>query len=120
MKRALFAICGFCLFAAEPDQSAAGQVGLIDIDGAIGPATASYIERAIGVATEHKDACLIIRLDTPGGLLDSTKEIVQSFYASQVPTVVYVAAEAANARVWSYPPPRRSLLAWRRSINAGS
>ena len=69
----------------------AADVGLIKINGAIGPATASYIARAIDVAGERDDACLIIELDTPGGSLDSTKEIVQKFYASTVPTVVYVA-----------------------------
>ena len=76
---------------------AASQVGLINIDGAIGPATASYIERATKVAGERGDACLVIQLDTPGGLLESTKEIVQAFYASPVPVVVYVAPSGANA-----------------------
>ena len=75
----------------------AADVGLIKIDGAIGPATATYINRAIAVATEHQDACLIIELDTPGGLLDSTKEIVGSLYESKVPTVVYVAPAPARA-----------------------
>ena len=75
----------------------AADVGLIKINGAIGPATASYIARAIDVASERDDACLIIELDTPGGSLDSTKEIVQKFYASNVPTVVYVCPDGAWA-----------------------
>ena len=75
----------------------AADVGLIKINGAIGPATASYIGRAIDVATERGNACLIIELDTPGGSLDSTKTIVQKLYASSVPTVVYVAPEGAWA-----------------------
>jgi membrane-bound serine protease (ClpP class) len=75
----------------------ATEVGLIKINGAIGPATASYISRAIEVAAARKDACLIIQLDTPGGLLDSTKDIVQKFYGSQVPTVVYVSPSGASA-----------------------
>jgi membrane-bound serine protease (ClpP class) len=75
----------------------AADVGLIKINGAIGPATASYISRAIDVATERDDACLIIELDTPGGSLESTKQIVQNFYASRVPTVVYVFPEGAWA-----------------------
>jgi membrane-bound serine protease (ClpP class) len=85
------------LFLCSMLTAQASQVGRISIDGAIGPATASYIERAIGIAGERQDACLIIQLDTPGGLLDSTKEIVQSFYASKVPVVVYVAPSGANA-----------------------
>jgi len=77
--------------------SRAAEVGLIHIDGAIGPATAGYIERAISVAGSRNDVCLIIQLDTPGGLLDSTKDIVQEFYQSRVPVVVFVAPSGANA-----------------------
>src|SRR5271166_5128768 len=75
----------------------AAQVGLIIIDGAIGPATGSYISRAIDVATAQSDECLIIQLDTPGGLLDSASEIVRKFYASKVPIVVYVSPAPARA-----------------------
>src|SRR5437867_4442950 len=75
----------------------ATEVGLIKIDGAIGPATAGYISRAIDVAVARHDLCLIIKLDTPGGLLDSTKDIVQKFYASPVPTVVYVSPSGSSA-----------------------
>src|SRR5437870_5346158 len=75
----------------------ATDVGLITIKGAIGPATAGYISRAIDLAGTRGNACLIIQLDTPGGSLESTKEIVQKFYASTVPTVVYVAPEGAWA-----------------------
>ena len=49
------------------------------------------------MATAQNDECLIIQLDTPGGLLDSASEIVQKFYASKVPTVVYVAPAPARA-----------------------
>jgi len=73
------------------------KVGMIEINGAIGPATASYVDRAIKVSEQENYKCLIIQLDTPGGLLDSTKEIVQSFYKSKVPVVVYVAPSGANA-----------------------
>lgn len=73
------------------------NVALIRIDGAIGPATADYIERATRVAGEEHSQCLVIELDTPGGLLDSTKAIVQAFYNSPVPVVVYVAPSGANA-----------------------
>lgn len=75
----------------------ATTVGWIRVDGPIGPATATYIERAIQESMEAGHECLVLQLDTPGGLLDSTKEIVQAFYASKVPVVVYVAPEGANA-----------------------
>jgi membrane-bound serine protease (ClpP class) len=94
MKRGLFiALLGLLPGIA----AAAAQVGLIKIDGAIGPATASYIARAIDVAAARGDECLIIQLDTPGGLLDSASEIVQHLYDSKVPTVVYVAPAPARA-----------------------
>ena len=75
----------------------AAQVGLIKIDGAIGPATASYIARAIDAATAQGDECLIIQLDTPGGLVDSASQIVEKFYAAKIPTVVYVSPAPARA-----------------------
>jgi membrane-bound serine protease (ClpP class) len=95
MKRWIFiAVAGMALSASAVQTA---QVGLIKIDGAIGPATASYISRAIDVATAQSDSCLIIQLDTPGGLVDSASQIVEKFYASKVPTVVYVSPAPARA-----------------------
>jgi len=76
---------------------AAEKVSVIKIDGAIGPATASYISRSIDEARAQNAQCLIIQLNTPGGLLDSTQTIVQSFLGSTVPVVVYVAPTGATA-----------------------
>jgi len=95
MRRWHFIIMAGLLLGAATIQAA--QVGLIKINGAIGPATESYITRAINEAAAQNDECLIIQLDTPGGLLESTKQIVQTFYASKVPTVVYVAPSGASA-----------------------
>jgi membrane-bound serine protease (ClpP class) len=76
---------------------AAEHVSLIKIEGPIGPATAGYIARAIDEAAASQSQCLVIQLDTPGGLLESTKVIVQKFLGSTVPTVVYVAPAGATA-----------------------
>jgi membrane-bound serine protease (ClpP class) len=73
------------------------SVATIEIRGAIGPATASYVSRAIDVATRQNDACLIIQLNTPGGLVTSAQEIVDKLYASKIPVVVYVSPEGAGA-----------------------
>jgi len=86
------AIGGLSCLRAAPQ-----TVSLIEIKGAIGPATASYISRAIGIATKKNDSCLIIRLNTPGGLVSSTEDIVEKFYASRVPVVVYVSPSGAAA-----------------------
>jgi membrane-bound serine protease (ClpP class) len=69
----------------------------MEIRGPIGPATSDYIARAVDLAGDQNLECLVIELDTPGGLLDSTEKIVQSFYGSQVPVVVYVAPSGAKA-----------------------
>jgi membrane-bound serine protease (ClpP class) len=75
----------------------AEKICLIKVEGAIGPATADYISRAIEEAATQGAQCLVIELDTPGGLLDSTRIIVQKFLASPVPIVVYVAPAGAWA-----------------------
>jgi membrane-bound serine protease (ClpP class) len=75
----------------------ADTVALIRVNGAIGPATASYIARGVKQAEAEGARCLVVQLDTPGGLLESTKGIVQTFYASTVPIVVYVAPAGASA-----------------------
>jgi membrane-bound serine protease (ClpP class) len=87
-------IAGSVVGTAAPEPA---QVGLIRSNGASGPATANYGARAIDAAAEQLDQCLIIILDTPGGLLESTKDIVQRFYASKIPVVVYVSPSGASA-----------------------
>src|SRR5207249_5427112 len=61
------------------------------------PATASYIARSIDEARAQNTQCLIIQLSAPGGLLDSTQTIVQSFLGSTLPVVVYVAPTGSTA-----------------------
>ena len=81
----------------EVTRSRGADVGLIKIDGAIGPAIPGYIARALEVAAARRDACLIIQLDTLGGLLESTKQIVETLEAAPLPTVVYVAPSGGTA-----------------------
>ena len=97
MKTALTALVLWLACATAPATFAAEKVSLINIDGAIGPATATYISRSIEEARTQNAQCLIIQLNTPGGLLDSTQKIVQSFLGAPVPVVVYVAPTGATA-----------------------
>ncbi len=97
MRRCAASVLSVFLSIATTPVRGAETVGLIKIDGTIGPATSSYIGRAIDVAAAERRACLVIQLDTPGGLLDSTKKIVQQFYAAPIPVIVYVAPPGANA-----------------------
>src|SRR5712672_2479359 len=94
MKSALICLT-FCLVCASAP--AAEKVALIKINGAIGPATASYISRSIDEARTQNAQCLVIQLNTPGGLLDSTQTIVKSFLGSTEPVVVYVAPTGSTA-----------------------
>src|SRR5881398_1021494 len=91
------ALTGLGLWLLCATAIAAEKICLIKIDGAIGPATASYISRSIDEARTQNAQCLVIQLNTPGGLLDSTQTIVQSFLGSTVPVVVYVAPTGATA-----------------------
>jgi membrane-bound serine protease (ClpP class) len=95
MKRLGFiAVLGLLLLGGA---ARSAQVGLIKINGAIGPSTASYIARALDISAARHDECLIIQLDTPGGLLASTEQIKMEFYDSKVPTVVFVGPSGAAA-----------------------
>lgn len=64
---------------------------------AITPVTAQFLARSIQIAEERRAAALLLVMDTPGGLVDSTREIVKSILASNVPVIVYVAPAGARA-----------------------
>jgi membrane-bound serine protease (ClpP class) len=68
-----------------------------DIDGAIGPATAVYVERVLRDARAQGAACVVLRMDTPGGLSASMRDIIQAILASPVPIVTYVHPGGAHA-----------------------
>ncbi len=66
-------------------------------DQAITPGSAKYLERAIELAEDRQVECLVIVLDTPGGLLTSTRVLTRHMLASDVPVVVYVAPSGGRA-----------------------
>ena len=73
------------------------HVALLTIDGAIGPITVRFLERGIATAVDDDAQVLIVQLDTPGGRLDSTREIVEVILGSGVPIVVFVSPQGAQA-----------------------
>lgn len=78
-------------------------IHIIKIDGAINPIAADYIYEGIQRAGESNAECLIIQLNTPGGLLKSTRIIVSHIFSSKVPVVIYVSppgSQAASAGVF--------------------
>lgn len=94
----LFSISCFSpVTASAAFQSDSTSVTVITIDGTIGPTTTNYINRGLEVARERNDEALVIQLNTPGGLMTSTQEIVQSLLASPIPVIVYVSPTGGNA-----------------------
>lgn len=92
----LLALGGASLADAPADSRE--RAVLLEIDGAIGPATTDYLARNIERAGEEEDVRLvIIRMDTPGGLVAATRDIVQAIRGSSVPVAVWVAPEGAQA-----------------------
>jgi len=88
--------------AQEPggaaDDAAADRVALVlDVRGPIGPATRDFLSRSLDTAQERDAALVILRMDTPGGLDASTRDIVQAILNSSVPVATYVAPAGARA-----------------------
>ena len=83
------------LLAAAP--AFANSVVKIRVDDTIQPISAEYVDRAIEHARQTNADAVLIELHTPGGLVDSTREIIQKILSSPVPVIVYVAPSGANA-----------------------
>ncbi len=75
----------------------ARPVYVITINGVINPGSADFIIKSIDRAQSEGAAALVIELDTPGGMLDSTREIVQKMLASMTPIIVFVTPSGAHA-----------------------
>lgn len=84
------------LFSAEKDDERPVAY-LLDVDGTINPALSDYIIKGIQKAEEHKAACVIIRMDTPGGVVTTTKTIIKEMLNAKLPIVVYVAPSGSSA-----------------------
>lgn len=83
--------------------TASEKVVVVSVDGSINPASAEYIHSGIKYAGEVRAECLVIKLNTPGGLLKSTRTIVSYILDSEVPVIVFVypgGSQAASAGVF--------------------
>jgi len=76
---------------------AAGEIIRLELDGAIGVATAEHIIEGIELAAERNANLVLIRMDTPGGLVEPMRDIVQAILGSSVPVATYVAPDGARA-----------------------
>ncbi len=88
----LFVALGFGGFLAinslTPVVGSGHTAAVMTINGAIDPISADFLARGIASAFDGGQSFLVIKLDTPGGLLESTREIVESMLASPIPLVV--------------------------------
>jgi membrane-bound serine protease (ClpP class) len=82
---------------AQPNGSSAPHVDLIVIDGSINPAVDDFIRESINRARSSEARALVIQLDTPGGLLSSTRTIVKEMLSAKIPIMVYVSPSGAGA-----------------------
>ena len=83
--------------AAASSKAAAPRVLAVDVDGMIHPVTAEILSRAIQQAKQEDAALLLVRLNTPGGLMDAMRESIEKIVAAPMPVVTYVAPSGARA-----------------------
>ncbi len=116
-----FALLIICVFNSPAGEAVENSVLVATIDGAINPVSAEYIIRAVDHAEDEKFQALILQIDTPGGLLESTRQITKKFLAAKIPIIVYVSpsgGRAASAGVFiSYAA---HLVAMAPSTNIGA
>src|SRR6185437_8231324 len=95
---AAIAIVALVVFLCPGLAEGSGNLALIiSIDGAIGPASASYVKDALAKAGQRHAEVVILRLNTPGGLNTSMREIIADVLASPIPVIGYVAPSGAHA-----------------------
>jgi membrane-bound serine protease (ClpP class) len=100
LMRMFFGVCVLFWATALAAQS---HVDVIEVNGVVNPVADRFIHDAIRIAEDDGAQCLIIELDTPGGLMESMHSIKKNILASEVPVVVFVSpggARAASAGVW--------------------
>jgi len=83
--------------AEPPSPPPAGFINVATIAGSINPASADYLQRVIAKSADEGAVAVLIELDTPGGLLSSTKDIIQAILNARVPVIVYVSPQGAWA-----------------------
>lgn len=87
----------FFMVSSLAAQLAAPQIDIITVKGVINPIVSGYVARGIRTAESDGAAALVVRMDTPGGLDTSMREIIQSILESKVPVIVYVWPQGGRA-----------------------
>ena len=90
----IFLVCGLSFFPVRADSAHIIQV---EVEHVIHPLTVEIVQQAIRQAGEEDASAVLLRMNTPGGLLSATKEVIQAIVASKTPIIVYVAPSGARA-----------------------
>lgn len=97
LRPLVFLLLAWPLLLLAGDAASPGHAVLLNVNGAIGPATSDYIHRGLKKARDSGATLVILRMDTPGGLDTSMRKIIQDILASPVPVVTFVAPSGARA-----------------------
>jgi membrane-bound serine protease (ClpP class) len=97
MSRIVLYILPACFLLTAFSALAQERILVVTIDGSINPASAKYLHDALMDAQDEDMHALLLRLNTPGGLLQSTREIVRDFLESRIPVIVYVSPGGSQA-----------------------
>jgi membrane-bound serine protease (ClpP class) len=97
MFRAFVLVLGILAVIGAGHAGPGDRVLVVNIDGAISVAAARQISRAVDQAKKENATAIVIRLDTPGGLVSATRDIIREMIAAPVPIIIYVAPSGARA-----------------------
>jgi membrane-bound serine protease (ClpP class) len=98
MKKPLILRLALCVFTvAIGSMFASAEILKVVVDDTIQPISEEYIARAIAEAGRRHDQAVLIEINTPGGLVDSTRQIIEHITTSQVPVIIYVTPSGSRA-----------------------